>query len=305
MSTSTSVQPQTNKATILHCSDLHFGHGFQAQLAEKLLGQIEAIHPDLVVVSGDLTMRARPGQFSECRAFLQRIKVPLLLIPGNHDVPLFNLVLRAFRPFENYTRYTHDLGMNPALVKNVAIYGINSVNPKRHQQGHFTQVHLQAVSRWLADLPASTWRIVVTHQHFVAIPGFFRPGAIRNAQKVLSELAKGSTHAILCGHMHFKFIGSTRDFFPALERPIALIHAGTATSSRLRGPESVVANTHVNNFMLLEFSENQFVCTPYDFNSAHGDYLGGEKTVFDREFFGESISNGSAQNVSAGLPAAL
>jgi hypothetical protein len=133
------------------------------------------------------------------------------------------------------------------------VYGINSVDPRRHQKGHFTEQHLHAVSRWLADLPTSTWRIVVTHQHFVVIPGFFRPGSIRQAEKVLSELSASGVHAILSGHMHFKYVGSTRDFFPHLHRPIALIHAGTATSGRLRGHESLRGEIHMNNFVLLEF----------------------------------------------------
>lgn len=287
-----SLSPGAEKtATVLHCSDLHFGQGFQPHLAERLLEQIDRVNPDAVVVSGDLTMRARSEQFEDARAFLQKIKQPLLVIPGNHDVPLYNLFKRMTKPFANYTKYTHGIGTNPIVFNNVAIYGINSVNPKRHQQGHFTQVHLQAVSRWLADLPANTWRVVVTHQHFVAIPGLFRPGAIFGAEKVLLELAKGGTHAILCGHMHFKYIGSTRDFFPTIARPIALIHAGTATSGRVRTPEAGQPHIdmHVNNFMVLEFYEDFFTCTPYDYNEKESDFLCGEKTVFERQFYGDPV----------------
>ena len=270
------------KTTVLHCSDLHFGKGFQPQIAEKLLASIERIQPQAVVVSGDLTMRARAYQFAAARRFFQKIRVPLLLIPGNHDVPLYNLFVRISAPFGNYTRYTEGLSTNPIVLDRVGIFGINSVNPKRHQKGHFTRDHLHAVTRWLADLPEQSWRVVVTHQHFVAIPGFYRPGSIHDAEKVLNELEGGGVHAILCGHMHFKYVGSTRDFFPNVSRPIALVHAGTATSGRLRASEQL---RHSNNFMLLDFYDNQFDVTPHDWTPESDDFHPLEKTTFTREFF--------------------
>lgn len=273
--------------SILHCSDLHFGRAFQPHLASRLLSSIRKLNPAAVVVSGDVTMRARRGQFEEAREFLSQIKVPLMVIPGNHDVPLYNLFMRMAKPFGNYTRYVADLVTNPILVGNVALYGINSVDPKRHQKGFFTPEHLHAVSRWMADLPSSTWRIIVTHQHFVAIPGLFRPGAIRNAEKVLAELSEGGVHGILSGHMHFKYLGSTRDFFPRLHRPIGLIHAGTATSARLRGHETLRGVEHANNFVLLEFSSDHFEAVSYDWNVEGDDFVRGDGLIYDREFYGD------------------
>lgn len=274
---------------ILHCSDLHFGRLFQHDLAKALLRKIEAISPAAVVVSGDLTMRARRTQFIEAREFLAHIACPLVIIPGNHDVPLFNIFQRMTRPFANYERFISGMSRSPLHLEGVAVYGINSVNPRRHQQGLFTWPTVREVRRWLDSMPPATWKIIVTHQHFVAIPGLFRPGSIRDAERVLTELADAGAHAVLCGHMHFKYIGSTRDFFPHLPRPLALIHAGTATSGRLRGPEMKSRRLHVNNIVLLRFSPGHFEVTPLDWDDIHEDFVGGETIVFDRAFFGETV----------------
>lgn len=282
-----SPAPSPVLATLLHCSDLHFGRAFQPHVAERLLHKVEALNPGAVIVSGDLTMRARAHQFHEAREYLKQIRRPMLLIPGNHDVPLYDLVARFTKPFGNYTKYTADLSQNPIQLNGVGIFGINSVNPRRHQKGHFTHEHLHAVSRWLGDLPARSWRFVVTHQHFVVIPGYFRPGSIKNAERVLHELSQGGVHGILSGHMHFNYVGSTRDFFPHLRRPIALVHAGTATSGRLRGHESVRGLSHVNNFIFVEFTQDDFRVSPYDWSDEDDDFVRAETTVYDRPFFGD------------------
>ena len=105
------AQPRAD--TIVHCSDLHFGSGFRADLAEELVEHINAARPDLVVVSGDLTMRARSEQFRAARALLLQFQAPLLVIPGNHDVPLYAVWHRALRPFANYREYIADLNRGP------------------------------------------------------------------------------------------------------------------------------------------------------------------------------------------------
>lgn len=278
-----SSAPAATPEVVIHFSDLHVGRGFQRHVAERLLAQIEVARPSAVVASGDFTMRARRAQFAEARELLERIKVPLLVIPGNHDVPLYNLFARITKPFANYNAFAAGLGANPIVLQRAAIYGINSVNPMRHQQGHVPAPQLIELRDWLATLPRPMWRIIVTHQHFVAIPGLFRPGAIPDAERLLSALSQAGAHAMLCGHMHFKFIGSTRDFFPRITRPVALVHAGTVTSRRLRGPELY---RQLNNFMKMEFYDDHFTVTPYDWDESSGDFLPGEHSIFDREMFG-------------------
>src|SRR5215216_6107299 len=98
--------------TILHFSDIHFGGGQAPNWAEAILAEVDAIKPTLVVVSGDLTQRARTAQFREARAFLDRINAPLIVVPGNHDVPLWNVFNRFMAPLEKYRRWITDK-LNP------------------------------------------------------------------------------------------------------------------------------------------------------------------------------------------------
>src|SRR5438128_1859597 len=124
-----SASPTPNDV-IVHCSDIHVGHGFQPHVAERLLSQISAIRPGAVVVSGDITMRARRGQFAIARSYLERIEQPLMVLPGNHDVPLYNLYARITNPFGNYNAFATGLDTNPIQLNSVAVIGINSVNPR-------------------------------------------------------------------------------------------------------------------------------------------------------------------------------
>ena len=89
--------------TIIHLSDLHFGRVHRPALA-PLAAAIERIKPDFIAISGDLTQRARPGQFREARAFLDALPAPYLVVPGNHDVPLYNVVQRVLKPLAKYRR---------------------------------------------------------------------------------------------------------------------------------------------------------------------------------------------------------
>src|SRR3984893_1388274 len=95
--------------TVVHLSDLHFGR-VDPRLVPPLVQTIQAIAPDLIAVSGDLTQRARRSQFVQARAFLERLPFPRIIVPGNHDVPLYNIVARFLNPLADYRRYiAHDL----------------------------------------------------------------------------------------------------------------------------------------------------------------------------------------------------
>ena len=100
--------------TVAHLSDLHFGRE-DPRVVEAVLQDVDAQHPDLVVVSGDLTQRARRGQFQAARAFLDRFKAPVLVVPGNHDIPLFDLARRFFRPLKRYRSFGK-FGVSPWLL---------------------------------------------------------------------------------------------------------------------------------------------------------------------------------------------
>src|SRR6188474_1283976 len=111
--------------TIVHLSDLHFGR-LDERIIPPLLDQIDRLAPDLVAISGDLTQRARRRQFEHARAFLNRMPYPRLVVPGNHDVPLFNLAARLLDPFGGYRRHISP-DLEPAHIdREMAVVGLNS-----------------------------------------------------------------------------------------------------------------------------------------------------------------------------------
>src|SRR3989304_4029862 len=111
--------------TIVHLSDLHFGR-LDARIIAPLVERITSIHPDLIAVSGDLPQRARRRQFQQASAFLDRLPFPKIVVPGNHDVPAFNMAARIFDPFGGYRRWISP-DLEPAYIDNeVAMIGLNS-----------------------------------------------------------------------------------------------------------------------------------------------------------------------------------
>jgi len=113
--------------TIVHLSDLHFGRIDEALIA-PIVAQIHEIAPDLIVVSGDLTQRAKSEQFMEARQFLDALPQPQIVVPGNHDVPLFNVMARFFRPLTKYRRYITQQLQPIFIDEEIAVIGINTAH---------------------------------------------------------------------------------------------------------------------------------------------------------------------------------
>jgi len=265
--------------TVVHCSDIHFGSGFQADRADDLLKHINEVNPDLVVVSGDLTMRARTEQFLAARRFLEKIQAPIVVVPGNHDVPLYDVMTRAFKPFANYRQYIADLNKGPLTLQNMAIFGLNTVNPWKHQQGKFRLLELMELDRWMAQQGENLWRIAVVHQHFANVPGHERPGAFPRGERILNRMSSGGIHAVLHGHVHYHHVVSSAEFFPKMERPLVLVCAGTPTSLRIRGA------TPTNNYNILHFYPDYFEVHQCDWVSAAKGFEMCRNVRFDRTFF--------------------
>src|SRR5436309_7341748 len=111
--------------TLVHLSDIHFGRVDPA-LIDPLLDAVRRLAPDVVVVSGDLTQRARTGEFQEARAFLDRLPQPRIVVPGNHDVPLYNLYGRFVEQLARYRRHITD-DLEPSYIDDeIAVLGTNT-----------------------------------------------------------------------------------------------------------------------------------------------------------------------------------
>lgn len=240
--------------TILHFSDIHFGGPQAPNWAEAILAQISAIKPTVVVVSGDLTQRARTAQFREARAFLDRISAPLIVVPGNHDVPLWNVVDRFLSPLEKYKRWiTSDL--NPAYEDDeLLVMGLDSTRSFTIKGGVIDRDDLQAVKQRLC-LPASDkLKALVVHHPLVQPPGFEHEDAVGGVKRALKLFAECGVDMVLTGHLHESHI----TMHSQAGHDILLVQAGTAASLRGRGSERLK-----NSFNLIEVGYQEIKATSY------------------------------------------
>jgi 3',5'-cyclic AMP phosphodiesterase CpdA len=202
---------------LLHISDLHFGRTPEG-MAASLLAAAHEIGPDVVVVSGDLTQRARVVEFEQARAFLDQLEFPTIVIPGNHDVPLYNPYGRFIQRLARYRRIVTD-DLTPSYVDDeVAIVGVNTARSLTWKGGRINTRQIAQVRAQLCEAPPAVTRVVVTHHPY---------GVARVALRSWSSCG---ADVLLCGHLHIaaaEILGRT-----------VVVNAGTAISTRMRGQEN-------------------------------------------------------------------
>lgn len=184
-------------ARILHLTDLHFGFHRQA-LVGPLLARIAQLRPDLVVVGGDLTHRGLTGQMQQARAFLDGIEAPTICMPGNHDVPLWNVVARMFWPFAGYRRHFGPLLTPVGRAADVRVMAVNSVDPYAWQRG---KIRAREIGRVIGNVDPMGTNIVALHHPLQQLPSVDKALA-RRATKALSLLEASGVQVVLSGHLH-------------------------------------------------------------------------------------------------------
>ncbi len=220
--------------TLLQISDAHFGTE-QPPVVQALMQLAKSEIPDLVVMSGDITQRARRHQFAAARAFIDQLNpAGFLAIPGNHDIPLFNLALRAFAPYANYSRAFGD-DLEPVFESaHLLVIGVNTTRPRRHKDGELSPQQIERVSHRLKSADASQLRIVVVHQPVLAIRPSDEDNLLDGHRQAVPAWAAAGGDIIMGGHIHLPYVRSLRTTFGALPRDIWTVQAGTAVSSRIR-----------------------------------------------------------------------
>jgi 3',5'-cyclic AMP phosphodiesterase CpdA len=220
--------------TIVHLSDLHFGR-VDDSLLQPLVDRVQALMPDLVVISGDLTQRARREQFEQARAFLQRLPQPQLVVPGNHDVPLYNVAARLLWPLAGFKRHiTRDLSpvfRSPRMV----VLGLNSARSLVVKNGRVNEDQLEHVRKTLCEIDPSVVKVVVTHHPFDLPGGHGESERIGRADEAMAEFARCGVDVLLAGHLHTSHSADTGGRFPLAGYEALVVSAGTATSTRGRG----------------------------------------------------------------------
>lgn len=240
--------------TIIHISDLHFGRVDDAVL-EPLITAIDHLRPDLIAVSGDLTQRARPRQFMAARQFLDRLRYPRIVVPGNHDVPLYNVFARFMSPLRHYRHYISD-DLQPFYSDDeIAVLGINTARSLTIKGGRISAQQAAAARSHFSTLPAAVTRILVTHHPFDVPAGADEGDVLGRADMAMAVLADCGVDMLLSGHLHAGHVGTTDKRFAIKGHSALIIQAGTATSTRTRnesntfnvvriGPDSAVIDQH-------------------------------------------------------------
>lgn len=222
--------------TIAHISDLHFGRADQTRV-DALRGYIAALHPDLVVVSGDLTQRARTAEFAAARAFVDSLPAPRLVIPGNHDVPLYDFVSRLTRPFAKYRKHFH-AELEPVHVDDeMIVCGLNSARGLTIKDGHLDDEQVDRAIARFAERPGAI-KIVVTHHPFAVPPGHNEGDVVGDAHDAMAKLASAGADLFLAGHLHSTHASSSFERYKIPGHSAIVVHAGTATSNRVRGEDN-------------------------------------------------------------------
>jgi 3',5'-cyclic AMP phosphodiesterase CpdA len=235
--------------TVAHISDLHFGR-HHLDVMEDLLASIEKIRPDLLVISGDFTQRARHIEFAEARRFLDRIAVPKLVTPGNHDVPLYNLFNRYLRPFRKYDRYIAPLDQPLGFFQDdeLAVLALNTARRFTRKNGRLSQAQIASIQRVFASVPREVTKVIATH-HPLAVPE--SKDSIELAGRALAALkviADAGVHLLLSGHHHRALSGPVAEVSNA--GSILIVYAGTAISTRTRGIGG-------NSYNLIQIADGQ------------------------------------------------
>jgi 3',5'-cyclic AMP phosphodiesterase CpdA len=223
--------------TILHISDVHFGPPHLPRVSEGVVAMVEERRPSLVVVSGDLTQRARPEQFQAARRFVDRMPVATLVVPGNHDVPLYRVWERAFAPFRAYREH-FSAELEPVYRDDeLLVVGINSAFNWTFKDGRIKLSRLLAVGEVFAAAPERVFKVAVVHHHLIPPPNFGTQRVLANAYEAIDLFSSVGVDLILSGHLHQAYIGNSEEFYPKGRPPVVILHSGTTTSNRGRAGE--------------------------------------------------------------------
>lgn len=225
-------------AIVAQISDLHFG-AHEPAMVDALRDALIAIGPDLVVVSGDLTQRARVAQFVAADAFLASLEaaaLAVLVVPGNHDVPLHRPVTRLLRPLARYRRIVQRDRPTFFMTDDIAVLGLASAHGLTVSDGRLTRGQIRSISACFRTVPADVTRLLVTHHPIVPLPGDdageIEP-ALRGAKRTLAAVRAAGVNLVLAGHHHAHSVTVARPA-TSVDPQVLAVQAGTATSTRRR-----------------------------------------------------------------------
>lgn len=263
--------------TVLHTSDLQCGKPFLPHAAEAMIRLAEEVGPDVVVCSGDLTQRARKCEFEMARALLGRFgDVPVVVTPGNHDVPLYRTLERFARPFRNWRRFTgRDLD-SVTRVEGATFVSLSSAAPRRAVvAGRLDPSQIDFARRAFETAPVRDHRIVVVHHHFVPVPGGHGGRPLGAAAELLGQFEEMGVSAVLGGHVHQVHLHVSTSLTGRVEA-VPVISSGTTTSARGRDRE-----LGANSLCVIRFGADSLEVTPYRRDAGEASFKAREVRFFE------------------------
>lgn len=223
-------------ANFIHLSDLHFGSHLP-ELVDAVVDRCAIEQPDLVIISGDFTQRARTGEFAEAGRFLDRLKADghaILAVPGNHDIPLYDVLRRFLSPLTRYKKFIGDELCPFHEVKGVSVLGINTARSATFKDGSISHEQIDFITETFARTDPANVRVLVTHHPLFALPvGDGELGApVDHQADALAAIAEAGVDLLLAGHNH-RASNEASELTKGAGRAL-VIQAGTATSTRVR-----------------------------------------------------------------------
>ena len=259
---------------LLQISDAHFGTE-QELVVAALAALSEHLEPELVVLSGDITQRARRSQFDAAQRFAQALRRPVVAIPGNHDIPLYNLIARIFYPYANYMR-AFGSELEPEFESDsLLVVCANTTRPRRHKDGEISAEQVARISERLRRSPREQLRVVVTHQPVHVIRQEDEVNLLHGHDLAVREWSQAGADIVMGGHIHLPYVRPLSDRFDKLARKLWCVQAGTATSWRIRGqiPNSVNVLKHAAGELVCSVERWDFEVTSSSFRCISTELL--------------------------------
>lgn len=283
-------------STLIQISDPHFGTE-QPQVVTALLDLVRRVKPLAAVLSGDITQRARRAQFDAARDFVDQLGVPhRLVIPGNHDVPLFNIAARVLFPYGGFKRVFGAVLEPQWECSDFQVISVNTTRPARHKDGEISDEQIERVARRLRAAAAGQLRIVVTHQPVHVLRGSEVHNRVHGHDQAVRAWAAAGADIIMGGHIHLPYVALLGDHFPQLPRRCWIVQAGTAVSDRVRAD-------HPNSVNLVHYSSCAAQCRverwDYDATSSSFRCVDTRQLLLDRASVAGKALNETGLSTSA------
>jgi 3',5'-cyclic AMP phosphodiesterase CpdA len=221
-------------SVLLHISDTHFGTE-DAPVVLALQAFAHDLKPDALVLSGDVTQRARSAQFAAAREFCDSLRIPnILALPGNHDIPLYNVLARVAAPWRGWQQ-AFGKELEPMIeLPDCVVIGVNTTRPERHKDGEVSPQQIRYVVQLLEKVPPGKLRVVVTHQPACVMRPEDEKDRLHGGEEAVRAWSQAGADLVLGGHIHLPYVSDVCARVKNVDRPMYCVQAGTALSTRVR-----------------------------------------------------------------------